>query len=204
MMKLMVRLCSARAPSFCKDILCIVPCKEILVLWIYLDYFAWIIQVNLFELFSQTLEFSLNACWIWVLVFAGISRFLLSCVSPTGLAIVFYIFVSLVEHRRWIGWVVSGVEQLRDRASAIWLSSRPWEQPRIGQVLAFQPSYSHPSLKRLGTRWAQASFRLFCSWFCELRAQVSFQLFCSHPVMKSTWDRASTSGSHLGYENKQG
>jgi hypothetical protein len=32
MMKLMVRICSARALSFCKDVLCIVPYKEILFL----------------------------------------------------------------------------------------------------------------------------------------------------------------------------
>jgi hypothetical protein len=31
-MKLMVRLCSGRVLSLCKDVLCIVPCKEILVL----------------------------------------------------------------------------------------------------------------------------------------------------------------------------
>jgi hypothetical protein len=42
------------------------------------------------------------------------------------------------------------VEQLQDRASASWLSSKPWKQPRIGRLLAYQPSYSHPSLKRLG------------------------------------------------------
>jgi hypothetical protein len=45
--------------------------------------------------------------------------------------------VSLVEHRCWISWVVFGVGQLCDRASAILLSSRPLEQPRIGRVLAF-------------------------------------------------------------------
>jgi hypothetical protein len=40
MMKLIVRLCSARAPPSYKDILYMVPCKEILALWIYLYYFA--------------------------------------------------------------------------------------------------------------------------------------------------------------------
>jgi hypothetical protein len=40
MMKLMVRLCNTRVPPSCKDILCIVPCKEVLVLWIHLYYFA--------------------------------------------------------------------------------------------------------------------------------------------------------------------
>jgi hypothetical protein len=36
------------------------------------------------------------------------------------------------------------------------------------------------------------------------RAQASVQLFCSHPFVKTTWDRASTSGSHPGYENNLG
>jgi phage shock protein PspC (stress-responsive transcriptional regulator) len=130
-------------------VLCLV--KKFWFLWIHLYHFAWIVRVNLSELFSQTfgiffecvLDISLSLCRCILVP--------LSYISLTGLALIFYIFVSLIEHRRWINWVVFSVEQLRDRANAIWLSSRSWEQ--------------------LGIRWAQASFQLFCSWFvnCELK-----------------------------------
>jgi hypothetical protein len=37
-----------------------------------------------------------------------------------------------------------------------------------------------------------------------LRAQASFQLCCSHPVVKTTRDRSSTTSSHPGHENNPG
>jgi hypothetical protein len=40
MMKLIVRLCSARMPPSCKDMLYMLPCKEIQALWIHLYYSA--------------------------------------------------------------------------------------------------------------------------------------------------------------------
>jgi hypothetical protein len=102
-----------------------VPCKEILVLLDSSLSFCLNSSSESFRVvfpdfgifFKCVLDISLSLC-----------RHIevpLSCVSPTSLALVFYIFMSLVEHRRWISWVVFDVEQLWDRASAIWLSFRP-------------------------------------------------------------------------------
>jgi hypothetical protein len=59
-------------------------------------------------------------------------------------------------------------------------------------VLAFYPSYSHPSLKRLEPRWAQASFQLFCSWFVNCGLKHFSALLLSFGC-----ENNSGSGEHL-------
>jgi hypothetical protein len=96
------------------------------------------------------------------------------------------------------------IKQLRDRVSASWLSCRLWKQPRISQVLAYHPSYSHPSLKRLGIyefkhifssfaliRIKQLRDRVSASWLSSrlwkqprISQVLAYQPSYSYPILK--------------------